>query len=224
MSGETAFSRNYRDLSRQNGTDAGFQFEFSCTRCRDTWRSPFEPYASGRAAGWLQRTAGGAGRLLGGNAVNGHALSRAADGLAGAGWGSARDAAFQRAVEAGQQRFKRCARCTNPVCDQCWNEEIGLCLRCAPDTSAEAGAARQRGLNQRASQRAQQVGESEGDRYDVDNRRQLVCPNCSAQTRGGAFCQGCGHQLARPDTCGGCRAALPTGAAFCPGCGQPRAA
>lgn len=221
MSEETAFSRNYRDLSRQRGTDAGFQFEFSCTRCRDTWRSPFEPYNSGRAAGWLQRSAGPAGRLLGGSR-NGYALSRAADGLAGAGWGSARDAAFQRAVAAGQQRFKRCARCTDPVCGQCWNEELGLCMRCAPDTAAEVGAARQRGLNQRASQRAQQVGESEGDRYDVDSRRQLVCPNCATQTSGAAFCPGCGHRLGQQDTCSGCRTALPTGAAFCPGCGQRR--
>ncbi|MEF2251058.1 hypothetical protein V4D00_11565 [Ralstonia solanacearum] len=41
------FSNNYRDLCIQSGTGAGFQFEFYCQCCSDTWRSPFAPYRSG---------------------------------------------------------------------------------------------------------------------------------------------------------------------------------
>ncbi|MBB1246238.1 zinc ribbon domain-containing protein [Streptomyces durbertensis] len=219
MSGDaTAFSRNYRDLSRQQGTDAGFQFEFSCRRCRDTWRSPFEPYTSGRAAGWLQRGSGLAGRLLGSG--NSYSLSRAADGLAGAGWGQARDEAFQRAVTEVQRHFHRCARCTDAVCGRCWNVEAGMCLRCVPDTAAEVQAARHRGLNREATRRAEEVGEARAAGYDVDTPRQLVCPSCSTETRGGAFCHGCGHRLAQAAQCGSCRADLPAGAGFCPGCGS----
>ncbi|MDB1088285.1 zinc ribbon domain-containing protein [Streptomyces sp. ACA25] len=220
MSSEISFSRNYRDLSNRNGTDAGFQFEFSCSHCRDAWRSPFEPYASGRAAGWLQRGSGLASQLFG---QTGRTVSRAADGLAGAGWGNARDEAFQRAVGNAERHFNRCARCTRQVCAKCWNIDQGLCLRCAPDTAAEVMAAKHRGLNREASKQAQQAGEALGARYDVDTPRQLVCPRCSTETRGGAFCQGCGHHLAQQDGCGSCQAALPAGAAFCPGCGTPRA-
>ncbi|GAA1899803.1 hypothetical protein GCM10009716_07010 [Streptomyces sodiiphilus] len=220
MTGETAFSRNYRDLSRRQGTEAGFQFEFSCSRCRDAWRSPFEPYGSGRAAGWLGRGAGMARSLLGGQ--TGHTLSRAADGLAGAGWGKARDEAFGRAVDSAQRHFSRCARCTGQVCGRCWDADQGLCLKCAPDTAAEVLAAKRRGLNREAAKQAQQAGEAQGARYDVDTARQLVCPQCSTETGGGAFCHGCGHRLAQQDACASCHTDLPAGAAFCPGCGTPR--
>ncbi|MCC9307604.1 zinc ribbon domain-containing protein [Kitasatospora sp. RB6PN24] len=216
MSTEISFSNNYRDLCEQHGTGAGFQFEFSCQRCWDTWRSPFEAFTAGRAAGWVGKGVSAAWNLLGGN---GSTISNAADGLAGAGWGSSRDAAFQRAVAAAQQHFHRCARCTHHVCDKCWNAAQGLCLACAPDTAAEAEAARHRGLNDQVTERAYAAGQQQGAGWDVTAPRQLVCPQCGTETHGGAFCTGCGHRLANPAPCGSCGGELPTGAAFCPGCG-----
>ncbi|MEW1720809.1 zinc ribbon domain-containing protein [Streptomyces sp. NPDC093109] len=219
MSTEIYFSNNYRDLCEQQGTGAGFQFEFSCSRCQDTWRSPFEPYTSGRVAGWVSRGVSAAWGLFG---RTGSGVSNAADGLAGAGYGSSRDAAFQRAISNAQGHFNRCARCTSYVCNRCWNAEQGICLNCAPDTAAEAVAARQRGLNDMASERAYAAGQQAGQRFDGGAARQLVCPQCHTETRGSAFCPGCGHQLARPDTCGSCHAEVPASSAFCPSCGTRR--
>ncbi|WP_035847674.1 zinc ribbon domain-containing protein [Kitasatospora azatica] len=216
MSGEIYFTNNYRDLCEQYGTGAGFQFEFNCSRCYDTWRSPFEAFTTGRAAGWIGKGMGAAWNLIGGNAGT---ISNAADGLAGASWGGARDAAFERAIANAQSHFHRCARCTKHVCDQCWNPAQGLCLDCAPDTAAEAEAARHRGLNDQVTQRAYDAGQQTGAGYDVSTPRQLVCPQCGAQTHGGTFCTGCGYRLGDPAACRSCQAAVPAGAAFCPGCG-----
>lgn len=216
MSTEIYFSNNYRDLCEQHGTGAGFQFEFSCGRCHDTWRSPFEAYTSGRVAGWLGRAVSTAWGMFG---RTGYGVSSAADGLAGAGYGGARDTAFQRAITNAQGHFNRCGRCTNYVCNRCWNAEQGICLTCAPDTAAEALAARQRGLNDMASERAYAVGQQDGQQFDVNSPRQLVCPHCSAETRGSAYCPGCGQPLAQPATCTSCHAVVPAGSAFCPGCG-----
>ncbi|MFF4145457.1 hypothetical protein ACFY0A_29665 [Streptomyces sp. NPDC001698] len=63
MSTEIYFNNNHRDLCEQHGTGAGFQFEFYCSRCSDTWRSPFEPFRAGQMAGWLSR--GGERGLVG---------------------------------------------------------------------------------------------------------------------------------------------------------------
>ncbi|GAA2785680.1 hypothetical protein GCM10010441_08310 [Kitasatospora paracochleata] len=220
MSGEIYFSNNYRDLSEQHGTGAGFQFEFSCSRCYDTWRSPFEAFTTGQVAGWLGKGVSAAWSLIGGTATN--SLTNAADGLAGANWGSSRDAAFQRAIGNAQSHFNRCGRCTHYVCGRCWNSAQGLCLGCSPDTAAEAVAAQQRGLNDMVTQQAYQQGQQSGLSYDVSTPRQLVCPQCRAETHGTPFCPGCGFRLAQPSTCTGCHNEVPDGAAFCPTCGTRR--
>ncbi|MEU6174965.1 zinc ribbon domain-containing protein [Streptantibioticus parmotrematis] len=219
MSAEIHFAGNYRDLCEQYGTSAGFQFEFSCSRCQDAWRSPFEAYTGGRLSGWLNRGMGVASGLLG---RVGNDLGTAAEGLAGAGWGGARDAAFRRAIERAGSHFDRCARCTSHVCARCWNADQGLCLVCAPDTAAETAAARQRGLNDAVTERAYAAGQRGGDSYDVDSARQLVCPSCRSDTHGGRFCPACGTQVASPEACAGCGGRLPQGAAFCPDCGHHR--
>ncbi|MFE0458073.1 zinc ribbon domain-containing protein [Kitasatospora sp. NPDC058965] len=217
MSGEIYFTNNYRDMCQEYGTGAGFQFEFDCTRCRDAWRSPFEPFLTGRAAGWIGKGVNAAWNLFGGNA---NTISNAADGLAGAGWGSAKDAAFQRAVSNAEHHFHRCARDARHVCDKCWNPAQGLCFDCAPDTAAEAEAARRRGLNDQVTQAAYTAGQQAGHDWDVNTPRQLVCPQCKAETHGGTFCAACGHRLSAPPACRSCEAPVPDGAAFCPGCGS----
>lgn len=219
MSAEIYFSNNYRDLCERQGTGAGFQFEFSCNRCADTWRSKFEAYTSGRMASWVGKGANAAWSVLG-RATSG--VTSAADGLAGAGYGNARDAAFQRAITNAEGHFNRCPRCTNYVCQRCWNADQGICLTCAPDTAAEALAAQRRGLNDMVAERAYSVGQQAGEQFDVNTPRQLVCPQCRTETHGTAFCPGCGHELAQQDTCGSCHAELPAGAVFCPGCGTRR--
>ena len=219
MSSEIYFSNNYRDMCLQNGTGAGFQFEFSCQRCRDTWRSAFQPYAGGRVAGWLDKTAGMAWGALGRSTSE---ASNAINGMVGAHWGPARDSAFQKAVTEAQTHFNRCPRCVTHVCGSCWSAAQGLCLNCAPDTAAEVAAARVRGLNEAASQRAYEAGEARAATVDVERPVQLVCPQCRTETHGARFCPSCGHRLAEPDSCASCHAELPPNASFCPECGTHR--
>lgn len=220
MSGaEIYFSNNSRDLCQESGTGAGFQFEFSCGRCYDTWRSPFEPYTGARMASWVNKGVNAAWGVLG---RTGSGVSSAADGLAGAGFGQARDAAFQRAISNAEGHFNRCPRCTSYVCNRCWNAGAGICLTCAPDTAAEAVAARQRGLNDSVAERSYEVGQAQAASFDATAQRQLVCPQCRTETHGTPFCPGCGHRMAQQDSCGSCGNAVPQGAAFCPECGTRR--
>jgi len=71
VSTEIYFSNNYRDLSEQHGTGAGFQREFSCSRCHDTWRSPFEALTTGQVASWVNKGVSAAWSLIGGSASSG---------------------------------------------------------------------------------------------------------------------------------------------------------
>ncbi|GAA0432506.1 zinc ribbon domain-containing protein [Streptomyces luteireticuli] len=219
MGEEIYFGGNYRDLCEHSGTAAGFQFEFSCWRCHDTWRSSFEPYRSGRLASWLNKGIGAASGVLG-RAVS--EVSTAVGGLADSGWGTARDASFRRAIAAAEGHFNRCARCASYVCGRCWHPDQGLCFTCAPDTAGEQLAARQRGVNDAVTQRAYDEGQRQAEGHDVRTPRQLVCPHCRAEAHGGRFCPACGTELAQRTECGGCRAVLPEGAAFCPECGRRR--
>ncbi|HZH97910.1 MAG TPA: hypothetical protein VEX38_02985, partial [Fimbriimonadaceae bacterium] len=118
------FSDNFSDLSNSQGVNAGFQFEFYCERCHNAYRTPFQGYKSGQAAGWLGRAAGMLGGVLG-------SADNAVSGLAEAGWAKARDDAFQQAVSQAKDHFHRCAKCFQYVCDKCWNRQKGLCFNCA---------------------------------------------------------------------------------------------
>lgn len=210
---EIHFSDNYSDISRQGGTDSGFQFEFYCENCNDTWRSPFVPYRSGQASGWLGRASG----LLGG--VLGQAAD-AVDGLAEAGWGKGRDRAFAESIEAAKGHFHRCAKCHQYVCAVCWNTGKGLCLSCAPSAEVEIEAARAQGEVYGAGEKAVNEGIQRGKKMDVKRDRQLVCPECDARTNGAKFCPECGAKLAVKSDCPSCHAEITPGAKFCPECGE----
>lgn len=210
---ELKFSDNYSDLSQQSGVNAGFQFEFYCERCNDTWRTDFVPYRSGQASGWLSKAAGMFGGVLGG-------VGDAVEGVAQSGWGTARDEAFKEAVEQAKRHFHRCAKCFQYVCDTCWNTDKGLCMNCAPDAEVEIEAARAQGEVYAAGEKAALEGIQRGKKMDVKRSRQLVCPKCKTETKGAKFCPNCGFELASKLKCPGCSAEVSPGAKFCPECGQ----
>ena len=207
------FSDNYNDLCEQSGVNAGFQFEFFCERCNDTWRTEFVSYRSGQASGWLGKAGSMFGGLLGG-------AEEALEGLAESGWGKARDEAFRSAIEQAKGHFHRCARCFQYVCDTCWNRDKGLCLNCAPDAEVEIEAARAEGEVHAAGEKAALEGIRQGKQKDVKRDRQLICPKCGAETKGAKFCPECGTQLAVKVRCPGCSAEIYAGAKFCPECGK----
>ena len=213
---EIKFGDNYRDLCVKTGTNAGFQFEFFCERCQDVHRSEFVPYRSGRASGWLGKAAGIFGGVLG-------SVGQAAEGVAESGFGKARDEAFAAAVEQARGHYHRCARCSQYVCDTCWNKGGGLCLGCAPSAEVEIEAARAAGEVQGAVEKATEEGVSRGKKKDVTRSRQLVCPQCGAETKGAKFCPECGAKLAQKSACPKCSAEVSPDAKFCPECGEKMA-
>lgn len=218
MAGDMWFSQNNRDLSNQYGDDAGFEFEFYCQRCGDTWRSGFENYSLGRASGWLRRASNMASNVV---SNVGWDVANTVDGLADAGWHKARDAAFQRAIGKAQAHFHRCARCSERVCGNCFNADRGLCLDCAPDVQAEVEQARAEGEVAAAREAAATAGARLAQGRDVSTQRQLVCPQCRSETHGAKFCPECGHRLDAPAGCRSCEQPVPAGAKFCPECGTP---
>ncbi len=211
--GEFKFADNYNDLCRRDGVEAGFQFEFFCERCNDTWRSAFVPYRSGQASGWLGKASGLLGGVLGG-------VGEAVEGLAQAGYGKARDEEFVKAIESAKKHFHRCAKCSQYVCDRCFNTGNGLCRTCAPDAQVEIEAAKAQGEVYGAGEKAVLEGIQRGKKLDVKTDRQLVCPQCAAETKGAKFCPECGCKLAGKTTCAACSAPIAPGAKFCPECGQ----
>jgi RNA polymerase subunit RPABC4/transcription elongation factor Spt4 len=218
MAGDLWFSQNSRDLSQSYGDDAGFEFEFFCQRCSETWRSGFENYTLGRASGWLRR----AGSMASNAMSNvGWDVANTVGGLADAGWHKARDAAFQRAIGKAQAHFHRCARCVHQVCGNCWSIERGLCRDCAPDLQSEIEQARAQGEVAAARTAATAAGERQAAGMDVTTPRQLVCPQCRGETHGAKFCPECGHRLDAPAACRSCARPVPPAAKFCPECGTP---
>lgn len=210
---ETWFSNNFQDLSQGSGVNAGFQFEFYCERCHNAYRTEFESYRAGQAAGWIGRASG----LLGG--VLGQA-DNAVDGLAQQGWAKARDEKFRDAVVDAKQHFNRCSRCFQYVCDTCFNKAKGLCFNCAPDVQVEIEASRNQGELQAASEAAMAEGMKRAGARDVTRDQQLVCPSCGAEAHGAKFCPECGERLAVTVKCEGCGTESPAGTKFCPECGS----
>lgn len=211
--GDLKFSDNYSDLCIQQGVNAGFQFEFFCERCNDTWRTEFVPFRSGQASGWLGKAAGMFGGVLGG-------VGEAAEGLAQSGWGKARDEAFKEAVGQAKEHFHRCGKCFQYVCDTCWNGDRGLCLNCAPDAEVEVESAMVQGELEAAREKGIAAGRERGQKIDTGKKRQLVCPKCKTETHGAKFCPECGFQMAVKGKCSGCGAEMSPAAKFCPECGQ----
>lgn len=210
---EIKFSDNYNDLCVQSGVNAGFQFEFYCERCNDTWRSEFVPYRSGRASGWAEKAGGLFGGLLG-------QAGEALEGLAESRWGQERDKAFQAGIEQAKRHFHRCARCFQYICDTCWSSDKGLCFNCAPNAEVEIEAARAQGEVYGAGEKAALEGIQRGKQMDVKRPRQLICPECGAETKGAKFCPECGAKLAVSEQCPACSAEVSAGAKFCPECGK----
>jgi membrane protease subunit (stomatin/prohibitin family) len=202
---EIQFSDNYNDLS----TDNGFQFEFYCEHCRDAWRSPFDRYAAGTAESLL----GAADGLFGG--IFGQARNALSQ-VRGAGWSKARDTALRTAVEQAKDHFHRCPRCANHYCDNCWNEDEGVCIVCVPRLDAELSAIRREAKIARAREEA--YNQATVSREDLTDRV-VSCRDCGAPVGRAKFCPECGTSVSLTRACGSCSAEIPTSAKFCPECG-----
>jgi hypothetical protein len=192
----TKFVRNVTDLS----DDGGYKFRFCCDQCEDGIESQY----IGSSANLL-KTAMDVfltfRPLSSGNSVAG-AIDR---GLRG----KERDAAYEKAVAEAMVHFKKCAACGGWVCpEHCWNEQAGMCERCAP---APEEAAATRAATRRVDQAVARV-EAGAEVAAV------TCAVCGAQCRGGKFCESCGTAVGGTN-CQKCGQAVPPSAHFCGSCG-----
>lgn len=202
---EMQFSDNVHDMS----TDAGFQFEFYCERCHDSWRSPFERSASGTMESMLGAADGFFGGIFG-SARN--ALGQ----VRGAGWSSARDGAMRNAVAKAKDHFHRCPRCSNHFCDNCWNADEGTCISCVPRLDAELATIRTEAKLSKAREKAYETAIVS----DADLAARVVsCRECNAPVGRAKFCPDCGAPVSLTKACGSCGAEMPKASKFCPECG-----
>jgi ribosomal protein L32 len=187
---------NYRDLSTADTAfNAGFQFEFYCDRCNETWRSPFTPYRSGQIAGLLSRFT----YLL----FDHRGAGRASRGLAEFGSGGAKTNAFDEALVTARQRFHACSHCDRGVCSSCWDAQAQMCRTCATERQS---------AQQRDSSQVQP---------SVHAPPRDACPNCGTSTQGGRFCPECGFDMASTHkSCPGCGALVLRASRFCTDCGH----
>lgn len=202
---EIRFSDNHRDLS----TQSGFQFEFYCERCGESWRAPFDRYAAGTLEGVL----GAASNLFGG--VFGSARNAVSEFSSG-GYSQAKDAALVRASEQARAHFHRCPRCSQNLCNDCWNPDEGTCISCVPRLEAEVAS-----INREAKiNKARETAYATATVTDADMQTRVVgCPSCGAAVGQAKFCPECGTAVSLTRACAGCAAQIPRSAKFCPECG-----
>ena len=192
---------NYRDLSRSStGIDAGFQFEFYCESCGDTWKSPFRAYRTGQAAGILRRISSVLGEFYRVGAITDimGKVGRASGTSAESSGTRAKAAAFEEAQGLVQDRYNRCTNCHMMVCENCWNPGTRTCNKCAAS--------------------------AHGQRFDSGTATaaaSLACPNCQTPSQGGRFCHECGFDMASTHkSCPACGATMMRQARFCTDCGH----
>lgn len=190
---------NVRDISPPpSDARAGFQFEFVCDSCGDTWKSPFKPYRQGQVAGVFRSIAAVFGEFYKIGAITDMMgkVQRASGTSANESSRTAKQAALEEAQALAEQRYHRCPGCKTTVCDNCWNESRELCVRCLKSESDSRGS-----------------GSSSASA--------LVCPNCQAPSEGGRFCHECGFDMASTHkSCPSCGATMNRSARFCTDCGH----
>ena len=111
---------NYREIGKHGSdTNAGFQFEFQCARCSNTWKSPYKPYRKGQLAGLIYKFA----YFLGDRG----SMGRASAAIADVGSKRAGESALQEALAMAEQRYTVCPGCDKAVCEDCWNPRTRRC-------------------------------------------------------------------------------------------------
>ena len=216
-----AFTRNYHD----NSTDAGFQFTFYCDHCNDGFKSSFVASTTYKKKGVMRGLGQGAsivGSLMGGRANNlGHAGDRASNVLSqkfdgqSPDWQKEHEKAFERCQNEIKRHFHRCPGCNKYVCDQCWNEDEGLCVGCAPRQEVYVAQARAQAMKRNIEEAGSKSTVWQGK---IESKT-TICPSCGKPAGTGKFCNNCGASMELKE-CPKCGAKNALTIRFCNNCGQ----
>jgi len=213
------FTDNFAD----NSAEAGFQFTFFCAVCKEGYKTKFIPSKSYKKGKFFKGLGGliSAGAQIAGKYNIGYGAEKAT-GILGEKftgmspeWRKEYDIAFELSQSEAKAHFHRCPKCTNWVCENCWNEQENLCVSCAPREAVEVASARAKkraeDIAAKASMTQVFAGEIEG--------KQTLCPACGKPAGTGKFCVNCGASLELIE-CSKCGAKNPAGTRFCGNCGE----
>jgi len=174
------FTRNYQD----NSTEAGFQFTFYCDVCQDGYKSSFIESTTYKKKGLLRGLGQGAsivGSLLGGRASSlGYGADRASSVLSqtfegkSPEWQKEHEKAFAFAQNETKQHFQRCPSCHSYVCDHCYNEDEGLCVKCAPRQEISVAKARAEAMKRNIGEAGATATVWQG----AIESKTTICPQC----------------------------------------------
>lgn len=212
------FSDNFAD----NGTDAGYQFTFFCDNCKEGYKTRFiesKTYKKGQFFKNVGKIGSALAQIAGKYNV-GYGLERGSDviserfhGMSPA-WHKEHEKAFEEAQNEVKEHFKRCPKCTEWVCENCWNEQDGLCAKCAPRQNVEIAAAKAAKMVADIKLTAESTQVFSGK----IETKQTACPLCGKPAGEGKFCNNCGAALGLSQ-CSKCGAKNPAGTKFCGECG-----
>ena len=216
-----AFTRNYKD----NSTDAGFQFTFYCDVCNDGYKSSFiqsDTYKKRKSSRLFGQGVNLAGSLLGGRMRDlGYAAERGSNVLSdrhegqGPEWRMEHERAFERAQNEAKQHFHRCPNCNKYVCDQCLNEDAGLCTACAPRQEIYVAQAHAAAMKRNIDEAGQSATVWQGK---IESKT-TMCPTCGKPAGSGKFCNNCGASMDLKE-CSKCGAKNALTVRFCNNCGN----
>jgi len=215
------FTRNYQDES----SEAGFQFTFYCDICNDGFKSSFIQSTSYRKKGLMRGIGQGAsilGSLAGGRMSSlgysaDHASSVLSNRYEGRSpeWQKEHEQAFERCQNEVKQHFHRCPGCNKYVCDQCWNEDEGLCVDCAPRQEVYVAKARAEAMRRNIDNAGQSATVWQG----AIESKTTICNSCGKPAGTGKFCNNCGASMDLKE-CPKCGAKNAQTVRFCNNCGQ----
>ena len=216
-----SFTRNFHD----NSTDAGFQFTFYCDICNDGYKSSFIESATYKTKSGMRGLAQGAsllGSLVGGRgSILGNAAQRGGDILSerfegkSPEWQKEHEKAFERAQNEAMQHFHRCPSCNKYVCDQCFNEDEGLCVSCAPRQEILVAKTRADAMVRNIKEAGETATVWKGD---IESKT-TICPQCGKPAGAGKFCNNCGANMSLKE-CPKCGEKNALTVKFCNNCGQ----
>jgi len=214
-----AFTSNYAD----NSAEAGFQFTFYCDNCREGYKSRFVESKTYRKKKFFKGLGDAIGVIaqIAGKQGMGYGAERGADAIAerfngmSPDWHKEHESAFELAQNEARDHFKRCPKCNKYVCEVCWNEQEGLCVKDAPRANVEIAAAKAKKMVDDINAAAQNTPVFTGK---IESK-QTICPKCGKPAGEGKFCNNCGASLAMTK-CSKCGAQNATGTRFCGECGN----